>query len=80
MKRLAETVHGFLAPIGLFEAWLALKELEAVLPRWRAEIAEMEEFANANSRISCSRRTRDVEPPSLGPIVDDGFLRDLDIE
>jgi hypothetical protein len=33
VKRLAETVRGFLAPIGLFEAWLALDELKAMVER-----------------------------------------------
>jgi hypothetical protein len=39
LKRLFE-------PIGLLEAWLAIKQLEAALPRWRAEVEKSNRSAS----------------------------------
>ncbi len=58
----------------LFSAWMALEDLKAAIPHWRAEMEELDK------RAACRSRMPDIEPPSLGPIVDNGPLRDLDIE
>jgi hypothetical protein len=54
VKRLAETVRGWLAPIGLVEAWLALEELRRLAA---------EETAKETQR----HHPEDRPPPAHGP-------------